>query len=122
MGTNDAKKNEDEKDSVVRLLVFESSPDADDPDCICSLCRRGFTTKSTEDDAEEGTGDDIEEDTEDFEVPIRMFLPAGTIYAQTREMRFHQNCFDNVFVFDIKRSKFSLRKGIKVVAGETAGG
>jgi hypothetical protein len=121
MGENDAKKKEDEKDGVVRLLVFESSPDADDPDCICSLCRRGFATKSTGDDAEEGTGDDIEEDTEDFEVPIRMFLPAGTIHAETREMRFHQHCFDNVFVFDIKRSRFSLRKGIKVVAGETAG-
>ncbi len=51
-----------------KLRCFENSPDAGDPDCLCSLC-----------------GKVISED----EVPVRMW-PSGKTH---KEYRLHWNCF-----------------------------
>ena len=59
------------------VLRFRSSPDSGDPACICSLCREGF--------AEE-------------EIPIMLFSVDSEDVSW--EMRYHADCFQQVFAMD----------------------
>lgn len=61
-----------------RLMIFHSSPNAGDPDCICSLCLNGI---------------------EEEEVPIRIYgMEKEGSQRKGVEMRFHEPCFKIVSV------------------------
>lgn len=58
-----------------QLTLFSDSPDAGDPECVCSLC-----------------GAIIEED----EFPLRIFLKDDEKYPDGAEYRLHQDCSHQV--------------------------
>lgn len=80
-------------------MRFFLSPDCEQPECICSTCRKDFHIKIN---AEYTWG-------EAYETPIRLFIHEG----HGGEARFHPKCFEELFMFEDAEMK--LKPGIELV-------
>jgi hypothetical protein len=84
---------------VAEVILFRYSPDYDQPDCICSLCKETFQE---------------EDDTGQPDLPIRFFINEG----HGGEARLHTTCFEQLFTID--EAKISVRPGVRLVFIEPA--
>ena len=76
------------------VKYFHTSPDVSNPACICSLCSKAFDEEMP---------------------PLRLFFtPDGEDKAEW-EMRFHDQCFEQVFCLDAKALHgFRVRPDVKL--------
>ena len=85
---------------VVQLLMFHSCPDSDQPECICSLCRRPFTI-------------DEDEDLDDaLDIPVRMWPENAK--GKSWEIRFHVECLEQVCIPGQDPAKFQWKPGLHI--------
>lgn len=86
--------------AIVHLLRFKSSPDSEDPECICSLCRNNFQAVDA----------DPEEERDDFPIRMGNEMKVGDARGANEgwEARFHKRCFEQLYV--LKNEKIYLRE------------
>jgi hypothetical protein len=82
----------------VEVVRFFLSPDCDQPECICSTCRKDFEVLEEED-----TWGDA------YDTPIRLFIHEG----HGGEARFHTKCFEELFM--IEAGQMKLKPGIELI-------
>lgn len=97
----------------VILRRFHMSPDAGEPECVCSLCGKPFVEPEAV--GPYGERDFVEDPDQDDAFPIRLFhtKDENEDDATDWEGRFHHRCFEQVFT--IQGREFVPHPGVEIV-------